>query len=196
MNKTLILASKSPRRQQLLQQLQLDFQTVSPDIDESLLRDEKITSYAKRIAIEKAQAGYQKFLNNFPNIEPLILAADTCGEVDGQLLGKPVDYEDAYRLLRLLSGSEHLIHTSFALFDGKDLYAEVVTSAVAMKPLTDDEILRYWQTGEPQDKAGAYAIQGLGAQFITHLSGSYSAVMGLPLFELSQALSAYHSKIG
>lgn len=196
MSKTLILASQSPRRQQLLQQLGLTFDTVIPDIDETLQLNESIDDYAKRLSYEKAVAGFSRWTsNNVGNVgktnNVVVIGSDTCGEIDGQLLGKPTNFDDAKRLLRLLSGNRHAIHTAFSLYDGQRSHTEVVTSWVTMRTISDAEILAYWQTGEPCDKAGAYAIQGLGARFVSHLSGSYSAVMGLPLFELSMALDQY-----
>lgn len=190
----LILASASSRRQALLQQLGLAFQRVTPCIDESPNVGEDYKHYAKRMAKEKAQEGYRLQCQRgvtAPKYRPLILAADTCGELDGQLLNKPVDFADAKRLLTALSGKTHVIYSAFALYDGQDLHAEVVSSYVSMCDISDAQITAYWQSGEPQDKAGAYAIQGKGAQFVAHLAGSYSAVMGLPLFELSQALGRY-----
>lgn len=189
--KKLVLASQSPRRQQLLTQLGLSFETVLPAIDESQQPHEVIIDYAKRLAYEKAVAGLQ--LAKSPDC--LVLGADTCGEIAGQLLSKPADFADARRLLRLLSGKQHAIHTAFSLYDGRQSYTTVVTSWVSLREISETEIKAYWQSGEPQDKAGAYAIQGLGAQFVSHLSGSYSAVMGLPLYELSQAMGRWPDKL-
>lgn len=146
---------------------------------------EQVHDFARRMAIEKAIAGYQLAKES----EVWILASDTCGEIAGELLGKPTDYADAQRLLGLLSGATHEIHTAYALYDGQTMTAGVVTSTVTMRALSAAEIQRYWQTGEPADKAGAYAIQGIGGQFVQHLNGSYSAVMGLPLFEVAQLLN-------
>lgn len=185
----LLLASASPRRHELLQQLGLSFAVCSPDIDELHCADEAIADYACRMAREKAQAAWQQIQPATPTV---LIAADTCGELDGELLGKPRDFANAQVMLRQLSGRVHHIHSAFALFDGQMLQVRNVISAVTFRNLSDDEIQRYWATGEPQDKAGAYAIQGIGAQFVAHLDGSYSAVMGLPLFELSQALNDYH----
>lgn len=189
-SKKLVLASQSPRRQQLLTQLGLSYKTVLPMVDESRLPNEPIVDYAKRLAYEKAVAGLA--LAEMPDC--LVLGADTCGEVNEQLLTKPTDFADARRLLQLLSGKQHAIHTAFSLYDGRQSQTVAVTSWVRMREISEAEIKAYWQSGEPQDKAGAYAIQGLGAQFVSHLSGSYSAVMGLPLYELSQALARWSNK--
>lgn len=184
----LILASASPRRCQLLQQLGLRFTQRPSDINESQLPGEAVADYAQRMAAEKAQAAWQQAIPPEPSV---LLSADTCGEIDGKLLAKPADAKDALHLLRQLSGRSHTIHSAFALYNGASLYVENVTSSVTFRDVSDDEIRRYWQTGEPHDKAGAYAIQGLGAQFVAHLDGSYSAVMGLPLFELCQAFKPF-----
>ncbi|MBS9778084.1 MAG: septum formation inhibitor Maf [Gammaproteobacteria bacterium] len=196
---SLLLASASPRRQQLLQQLGISFDICAPDIDECHRANESLIDYAQRMAVEKVMTIHAEFQKQQPlNTmvkNPLILGADTCGEIDGTLLSKPIDFADAQKLLSMLSDSTHQIYSAFALYDGARLHTEVITSKVTMRAITDDEILAYWNTGEPVDKAGAYAIQGQGAQFISHLSGSYSAVMGLPLFELSQALATYDFRI-
>ncbi len=187
----IILASASPRRAELLQQIQLEFTQRSVDIDESIHDREMISHYAERMAREKAVTAWNSLTDDEKIDNPVVLSADTCGECAGKLLCKPVDYQDAQRILQLLSGNTHHIYSAFSLFDGDKQHAELVTSQVTFKQVSDEEIFAYWQSGEPCDKAGAYAIQGLGAMFISHLSGSYSAVMGLPLFELSRALLKY-----
>lgn len=190
---TLILASASPRRAVLLKQLKLDFQQLTVDIDENQRPHEAVVDYVLRMAEEKAYTAWQRIAQQAPTDQrPVILAADTCGEIAGKLLSKPDDFSDAKRLLRLLSGQTHTIYSAFSLYDGKKMHTENVVSTVEFWPMTDEQITRYWQTGEPTDKAGAYAIQGLGAQFVKHLSGSYSAVMGLPLSELARALSYFY----
>lgn len=187
----LILASASPRRYELLQQLGLCFEVQTAAIDETYLPGERIDDYTKRLAIEKARSVYRRVSHQPGDRQSLVIGADTCGEIDGQLLNKPRDLADAKRLLGLMGGRKHSIYSAFALTDGRRLHAEVVCSTVTMRPISEAEITAYWRTGEPCDKAGAYAIQGRGAQFVSHLSGSYSAVMGLPLYELSQALAAW-----
>lgn len=149
----------------------------------------RFACYAQRLAIEKARTGLAMLDADVRmKSQPIVIGADTCGEIDGKLLTKPLHYEDAKRMLETLSGETHQIHSAYALVTADNRLSRVVTSQVTMKPLTKEEIKRYWLTGEPLDKAGAYAIQGLGAQFIRQLVGSYSAVMGLPLFELAQDL--------
>lgn len=186
---SLILASQSPRRAELLAQLNLSFSQFSPNIDETRQVDESIHDYMLRMASEKAKVGYQ----HNPNY--IIIAADTAAEIDGQVLGKPQNLTESTAMLTLLSSKTHTILTSFAVFDGRKLHNEVVQSSVIMRSISPSDIKRYWQTGEPADKAGSYAIQGLGAVFVKEIKGSYSAVMGLPLFELAAALSDYNIKV-
>ncbi len=187
--KPILLASQSPRRASLLAQLGVNFSQMSPDIDESQQSGEPIEAFLKRLAIEKAQVGYQTHPNH------LVIAADTCAEIDGVVIGKPKDLDDAISILLQLSGRAHHIYTSFAIYDGTKLHSEVVRSSVIMRSISITEIKRYWQTQEPADKAGAYAIQGLGAVFVERIEGSYSAIMGLPLFECAKALANFNVTI-
>jgi septum formation protein len=186
----LILASQSPRRQQLLSQLGYQFQTHSADIDESVLPEESALHYVARMAEQKAQTIAQHYQQ-----QPLlVLGADTAVVIDGQILGKPVDFADAKRMLSLLSANKHQVFTSIHLMDclqPQQSATQVVVSDVFFKALSSDEIAAYWQTGEPCDKAGAYAIQGLAGKFIIRIEGSYSAIVGLPLYETDQLLSRY-----
>jgi len=165
----LVLASGSPRRRELLEGLGVRFKVRPVDLDESPLPGEAPGDYVLRLAIEKAAA----------RVEPgeLVLAADTTVVVDGEILGKPRDDEDARRMLRLLAGREHAVLTGIAL--GKA--AEVDETLVRFAPLSEAEIDWYVATGEPRDKAGAYAIQGLGSLFVDGVEGSYSNVVGLPI---------------
>jgi septum formation protein len=163
----LILASGSPRRRELLEGLGVRFTVRPVDLDESPLPGEAPRDYVLRLAVEKAAAASGE----------LVLAADTTVVVDGEILGKPRDDEDARRMLRLLSGREHSVLTGIAL--GKA--AEVDETLVRFAPLSEAEIDWYVATGEPRDKAGAYAIQGLGSLFVESVEGSYSNVVGLPI---------------
>lgn len=148
--------------------------TVRPvDVDESLLPDESPRDYVLRLATEKASA------QAHPG--ELVLAADTTVVLDGEILGKPRDDEDARRMLRLLSGREHTVLTGVALQDASGKAAEVDETRVRFAPLSDGEIDWYVATGEPRDKAGAYAIQGLGSLFVEAVEGSWSNVVGLPV---------------
>lgn len=179
----LYLASQSPRRAELLSQLQVPFQTLSSEVDESPLAAEDAYSYVKRLAIAKAQAGWQLCQGELP-----VLGSDTSVVFEQQILGKPTDKSDCHRMLSLLSGKTHQVMTAIALVHNQGIEAQVVTTQVSFKVLTDSEIDWYWQTGEPQDKAGSYGIQGLAGQFVTQIQGSYSAVVGLPLYETSELL--------
>lgn len=179
----LILASQSPRRAELLSQLQVSFTQHSVDIDESPLPDEAPQTLVARLASQKARAGVAAFSSTLP-----VLGSDTIVVVNGEVLGKPADEADCMRMLRLLSDSVHQVMTSVAIARGDRLFQTTVTTDVVFKPLSEAEMKWYWQTQEPRDKAGGYGIQGLGGRFVKHLSGSYSAVVGLPLYETSLLL--------
>lgn len=179
------LASKSPRRQELLQQIGIDFELVAVEIDESPLPGESAESYVKRMAIEKSSHAWQDHMN-----KPL-LSADTTVVVEGNILGKPTDEADFKNMMKQLSGQTHKVMTAIAVtLDGKT-DSKTSISEVSFRHLTEMEIHRYWQSGEPHDKAGGYAVQGLGAIFIEQISGSYSGIMGLPLFETAELLQAF-----
>ena len=189
----LYLASASPRRSQLLKQIGIRFEVISHfDVDESLKIAETSEAYVSRLAEEKARAGYV----DLPVSEArgvLVLGADTCIDLDGKILGKPEGREDGLAILRKLSGQSHQVLTAICLFDGNAAHHALSKSTVTLKKLTTKEIEKYWGTGEPADKAGAYAIQGYAARFIVNLQGSYSGVMGLPLYELSELLAEVSS---
>lgn len=177
------LASASPRRRELLTQLGLNFVVVKGDIDESQLSGETPEQYVERLAKGKAQAGYANQSTPLPT-----LGADTIVEIDGQVLGKPADYADFQRMMQLLSGRQHRVRTAVALCCGDRTESILVTTDVSFRVLSEQDILQYWQSGEPADKAGGYGIQGKAGRFVTQLSGSYFAVVGLPLFETEQLL--------
>ncbi|WP_341504166.1 Maf family protein [Gallaecimonas sp. GXIMD4217] len=180
------LASQSPRRRELLAQLGLAFATLSIDVDETPLPGEPPLALVERLARRKAEAGAAIA----PEPRP-VLGSDTLGVLDGELLLKPRDEADAKAMLRRLSGRRHQIHTAIAFSDGRHTLSQVVTSEVSFRPLFEEEIQAYWDSGEPADKAGAYGIQGLGGRFVSHLSGSYFAVVGLPLMETEQLLRRF-----
>ena len=180
----LILASQSPRRAELLSQLQVSFTQHSVDIDETPLPDEAPQTLVARLAGQKARAGVAALSTSLP-----VLGSDTIVVANGEILGKPADETDCARMLRLLSDNVHQVMTSVAIASGDRLFQTTVTTDVTFKALTEAEIRWYWKTGEPSDKAGGYGIQGLGGRFVRHLNGSYSAVVGLPLFETSQLLT-------
>lgn len=180
----LCLASMSPRRRELLQQIGVAHVTAVPNIDEAVLAGEAAPGYVVRIACAKARAVADRFA-------PLpVLAADTIVVLDGHICGKPADAQQGIDMLRRLSGRTHEVLTAVALAHGGGTDHRLSTSAVRFRPLSLAECCAYWESGEPRDKAGGYAVQGRGAVFIEHLSGSYSGVMGLPLFETAQLLAA------
>ena len=180
----LVLASASPRRRELLAHLGLAFEVFAPEIDESPLPGEAPARTAERLACEKAAAGRRAFP------AAAVIAADTLVSPDGQTaLGKPATADDARRMLRLLSGKRHEVYTGLCVAGPGGRRSRTVTSAVRMRPLTEAEIDWYVATGEPLDKAGAYAIQGRGGVFVTAIDGSWSNVVGLPMAELTAMLS-------
>lgn len=179
---SIVLASQSPRRRELLEQLGLEFRVHPANINEQARTGELPRAFVERMALEKARAVADEYA------DALVLGSDTIVVVDGHILGKPRDRDDGLRMLGLLSGREHEVLSAVALVSPKGESVCTQLSRVGFRPLTDDEISAYWASGEPVDKAGAYAIQGLGAIFIEHLAGSYSGVMGLPLFETTRLL--------
>lgn len=181
----ILLASASPRRSALLRQIDVDHEIRPVDIDETPRAGEPPAQYALRLAEEKARALWQRLE---PSERRPVLAADTTVALASEILGKPVDGDDATRILRRLSGRDHQVHTAVAVLHAGGAGARLSTSTVSFRELSDAEIAWYWRTGEPADKAGAYAVQGHGAIFIRHLAGSYSGVMGLPLYETWELL--------
>ena len=179
----LILASTSPRRAELLRQIGMRFEQTAIDVDESPRPGEVAAEMALRLANAKARAGLSASTGDVT-----VLAADTLVSIDGEALGKPRDREDGLAMLRQLSGRRHEVYTAVAMAWNGGVKAFLSVSHVDFRPLADEEILAYWDTGEPADKAGGYAIQGHAAAFITRLEGSFSGVMGLPLFETAELL--------
>jgi len=178
------LASGSPRRRELLTQIGVPFRVVSAAVDESVLPGEAPAAYVARLAAAKADAGWEQ------NREPAgpVLAADTAVVLHGKILGKPSDRQDAMSMLQGLSGCTHEVLTAVALRTVRGLQSRTSRSEVTFRGIAPAEAQAYWETGEPCDKAGAYAIQGRAAVFIAALNGSYSGVMGLPLFETAELL--------
>jgi septum formation protein len=187
MSKHIYLASRSPRRAELLQQMGIDFDVLPSDIDESSLPDESPEAYVMRLASSKAAVGLANMQQANLQQRP-ILAADTTVCIDGVILGKPENNEDAYAMLQRLSGRCHEVHTALALVSAAGTEAVLSTTRVELAPLSDEKIAAYIASGEPRDKAGAYGIQGLAGTFIKRIEGSYSGVMGLPIFETAQLL--------
>jgi septum formation protein len=181
------LASASPRRRELLSQIGVSFQVVNVAIDESVAAGEGAVAYVTRLAEAKAGAGRRHSDGEGLPARPVI-AADTAVIIDGEILGKPGDCEDALRMLTRLSGRTHEVLTAVALATVGGLASRVSRSEVTFRPISAVEAREYWNTGEPCDKAGGYAIQGYGAVFVAGLHGSFSGVMGLPLFETAELL--------
>jgi septum formation protein len=179
------LASGSPRRRELLQQIGISFRVVAAEVDETQFPGEVPTAYVTRLAAAKADAGWKA---NPEAAHIPILAADTAVILDGKILGKPAGREDAGDMLCQLSGRTHEVLTAVALRTADGIHSSISRSEVTFRRITADEARAYWDTGEPRDKAGAYAIQGRAAIFIVDLRGSYSGVMGLPLFETAELL--------
>jgi len=176
------LASKSPRRKELLQRLGVAFEIIDADIDEVPCVDELPEEYVQRIAIDKARAGRKLAPKNLP-----ILAADTEVIVDGKIFGKPADMDQAVQMLQTLSGRMHEVYTAVTLLED-DIKIILNKNKVWFRPLTVQECKDYFRIYQPLDKAGAYGVQDKGAGFICRLQGSYSGVMGLPLAETGQLL--------
>lgn len=182
----LILASASPRRRELLSQLELQFTVAPADIDETVLPDESPRDYVERMAVGKAAAG----LVGTP-AGSVVLGADTAVIVDDRILGKPRDRQDALDMLALLSDRSHEVLSGISLTDGSKTLSDISVTEVRFGVITPAAAAAYWDTGEPADKAGAYGIQGLGAVFVASLSGSYSGVVGLPLYETARLLQRF-----
>ena len=178
----IILASQSPRRKQLLASIVPEFKVQAANIDETPKTNETPYNYVKRLALEKAKSATR----NSSNV--VVIGSDTSVVIDGEILGKPVDNQDAQRMLMQLSNRTHQVMTSFSLVTQQLEYTEVVITDVTFTELNSEVIEQYWQTGEPQDKAGSYAIQGIGGRFVEKINGSVSSVIGLPLVELEKAM--------
>lgn len=180
----LCLASASPRRRELLAQLGVPHVLAVPDIDETVLAGECAADYVVRMARAKARIAH-------PQGEGLpVLAADTTVVIDERICGKPANAEDAVAMLLRLSGRSHEVLTAVGLATRGEVNHRLSRSEVRFRHLSLTEAIAYWNTGEPRDKAGGYAVQGHGAVFVEHLRGSYSGVMGLPLFETAELLAA------
>jgi septum formation protein len=181
------LASASPRRQELLRQLGLGFEAIPSDLDEVPQPGERPVDYVQRVARDKAQHIARRIREQGLTPHP-VLGADTEVVLDGEVLGKPSDRGHGLTMLRRLSGRTHEVLSGVCVVHGEREYTALSVSRVTFRPLTAAEIAAYWDTGEPAGKAGAYAIQGRAAAFIERLEGSYSGVMGLPLYELAGIL--------
>jgi len=194
--KQLILASQSPRRKALLAQLGYQFITQAADIDESVQCNEHAQDYVVRLAKEKAQAIFLA-LPVQQQTQSIVIGSDTSVVIEGEILGKPANEAECIATLLRLENKQHQVLTAIAVItrdqrsqdQRNETLSKLIVTQVQFKALTVDEIKRYWNTGEPCDKAGSYAIQGIGGQFVTTIKGSYSAVVGLPLYETVQLLA-------
>ncbi len=184
---SIYLASASPRRSALLRQIFVPHQILIPDVDESRLPAEPPAEYVVRLACAKAQRVWERLK---PDERKPVLAADTTVALGNDIFGKPRDRQEGTAMLQQLSGRSHHVYTGIAVFHAGGLQHALSISEVTLRALTLAECAAYWESGEPQDKAGGYAVQGLAAAFISDIKGSYSGVMGLPLYETSQLLTS------
>ena len=175
------LASQSPRRRELLAQIGIRHDVIAVEVDETPRAGEAPAEYVLRLALAKARAGHRL------RPDRPVLGADTAVVQDDRILGKPLDRQDAAAMLAQLSGREHRVLTAVALVGDRE-ETRLSVSRVRLRPIDAAEAAAYWETGEPADKAGGYAVQGLGALFVESIGGSYSGVMGLPLFETGELL--------
>lgn len=183
----IILASASPRRKELLKYLGIEFDIVIPDIHEHVRDEEPPEAFCSRISREKALAVRKEFKDS------LIIAADTIVVIDGEILGKPKNSDDACSYLRRLSGRRHTVFTAYTILfpSGDDEVTRVVSSTVHFADMREDDIIWYVSTGEPMDKAGAYGLQGIGAAFVDRIDGSFTNVIGLPLAEVFKDIKPF-----
>lgn len=187
-----ILASRSPRRVELLKQVGIDCIVLPSDIDELVLKNETPVDYVKRVAREKVLVTANNMKREYSNL--CVLAADTTVSLQGEILGKPENDKDAFYMLKKLSAKTHEVHTSVAVSFHGNVKVLLSTTKVQMMRLTAEMINTYIASAEHRDKAGSYGIQGRAAAWIKHIEGSYSGVMGLPLFETVQLIEKITSK--
>ena len=183
MSVQIILASASPRRKELLDQIKVTYKVHPVDLDETPLPDETPLDYVQRLAAEKSAACVAQLKTEIP-----VLAADTAVILGSVIMGKPKDQADALAMLTQLSGKTHQVYSAISL-RGREHSQAVSITEVTFRRLTEREMLDYWHSGEPVDKAGSYAIQGMGGVFVESIKGSFSGVVGLPLFETAELLS-------
>lgn len=184
------LASGSPRRRELLAQIGVRFDVIAAAVDETRLADEPAETYVRRLAIAKACAGDAAVqASGAPRLP--VIGADTSVVLGDRVLGKPADARHAAEMLLSLAGREHRVLTAVALFSDRGSQVRMSDTRVRFRPITADEADAYWRTGEPVDKAGGYGIQGFGGIFVESLAGSYSGVVGLPIYETTELLKLY-----
>jgi septum formation protein len=197
-HRKIYLASKSPRRRELLRQVGIDFEVLllrdspprGPDVTEIVLPGELPGVYVARVTQEKAQAAWDAVVARRLFLHP-VLAADTTVVINQEILGKPANRDEAVAMLSKLAGNTHQVLTSIAIKYQHQLLQCTQTSEVTFAALNDAQIAAYCDSAEPYDKAGGYGIQGMAARFITHISGSYSGIMGLPLYETTNLLDRF-----
>ena len=187
LDRSIYLASRSPRRRELLAQIGVKFEAMEIDVDESVTDGESPRAYVERLARAKAETGWRRVERDNLARAP-VLGADTTVAIDGRILAKPADDREAAAMLAALSGRQHEVLTAVAVKYDSRLESAVSISEVRFKTLSKEEIARYVATGECEDKAGAYGIQGHAARFVAELRGSFSGVVGLPLYETAQLL--------
>lgn len=180
-----ILGSQSPRRRELLTNAGIKFEIIKPNVDEIPKKGEKPVDFVRRASIDKLKDILDK---TKPNKRTVILTADTIVVINKRILGKPVDSTDAFRMLKSLQNRWHIVYTAFSLYYMGKIITRVVKTDVRFRRLTDKEIKNYIKSGEPMDKAGAYAAQGIGATIIKEIRGSYTNVIGLPIAEVLKEL--------
>ncbi|MCG9556497.1 Maf family protein [Vibrio kanaloae] len=189
--KSLVLASGSPRRKELLSQLGYEFSVLVTDVEECKHAQETAEEYVKRLSLDKALAALSLLGVSDPEKQHVVLGSDTVVVSQGQVLEKPADFSDSKRMLTQLANHRHQVMTAVSVVSATQQNTKIVITDVWFKPLSEEEIEQYWETGEPCDKAGSYGIQGLGGRFVTRIEGSYYAVVGLPLFETDQLLQEF-----
>ncbi|KAB0463372.1 MULTISPECIES: Maf family protein [Vibrio] len=189
--KSLVLASGSPRRKELLSQLGYEFSVLVTDVEECKHAQETAEEYVKRLSLDKALAALSLLGVSDPEKQHVVLGSDTVVVSQGQVLEKPADFSDSKRMLTQLANHRHQVMTAVSVVSATQQNTKIVITDVWFKPLSEKEIEQYWETGEPCDKAGSYGIQGLGGRFVTRIEGSYYAVVGLPLFETDQLLQEF-----
>ncbi|MEZ5525183.1 MAG: Maf family protein [Pseudomonadales bacterium] len=185
---SLFLASTSPRRRELLQQIGVDFESLAVEVDETHFQGETPADYVRRLALLKARSGLEALS---AVTDAVVLGGDTTVVCEGQVFGKPVDRADALRMLGMLSGKTHQVYSAVSLVSRADEAVRLTVTDVTFHALSLRQQQSYWETGEPQGKAGAYAIQGYGAVFVERIQGSYTGVVGLPLAETAELLERF-----
>jgi septum formation protein len=184
--KEIILASASPRRKELLTQMGVTAICLPVDLDESKRLDEDPSDYCQRLALEKAQTGWDRSNQQLP-----VLGSDTIVAINEEILGKPKSHRNAYEMLMKLSNNTHQVHTAVAMVYNRKIRVVESISDVVFDHLDETEVKTYIQSNEPMDKAGSYGIQGYASKWIKYISGSYSGIMGLPIYETSKLLREF-----